>query len=137
MEFIGAWARADSEKQMRIMNCTFDDVRAGNHSFPRGFNTAATEIGRWIVTHADTAEAEASSLVIVADARTRGIPWREIRAHFRALRIGPRQGNALSLFRHLATAFDDYCRMFPETTQLARMAGIQNLMDAILPENQP
>lgn len=129
--FIGAWIRAAPDIQSRIMNCSSDAIKAGTHRFPRGFDTAATEIGRWIEAQHDEDEAKEAALLIVADARDEDIPWRQIRAHFRTMRLGEREGSAVSLFQHLARAFDDYRRMFPATPHTAQVAGIRNLLDAV------
>ena len=135
LAFIGAYHKADPETQARIMGCTFQEIRSGTCHFPPGFDTAATEIGRWLALYEESDDAKEQALKLTADARTRGIGWREIKNHFRMLRLGERQGNAISLFIHLARAFDDYCRKFPATTQAAKVGGVRNLLDAIqLPE---
>lgn len=131
LAFIGPLLKAADETNVRIMGCTWNDIKQGTHHFPPGFDTAATEIGRWLVSYDESAEAQARALEIVGDARDEGISWTDIRAHFRKLRLGERQGNALSLFTHLARAYDEYISNFPATTDQARVAGIRNLLDAV------
>lgn len=131
--FFNAYHDASVEIQIRVMEFSTADILAGSGKLPRGYPTAATEIGRWIegAPESEKAEAATVALQIVADARDKGISWRDIRTHFRKMRLGEREGNALSLFRHLARAYDEYIAKFPDTAQQARVGGVANLLNAI------
>jgi hypothetical protein len=131
--FFNAYHDASAEIQIRLMGFLPADILAGSAKLPRGYPTAATEIGRWIegAPEAERAEAETVALQIVANARDTGASWRDIRTHFRKMRLGEREGNALSLFRHLARAYDEYVAKFPNTTQQTRIGGIMNLLEAV------
>jgi hypothetical protein len=131
MAVLSAIRKAGEETQTRVFGFTLNDVMLGTHYFPPGYDTAATEIGRWIATHDALDEEKHAAIEIVTAARDEGISWADIRAHFRNLRLGEKQGNALSLFAHLARAYDEYIRNFPATTQDARIGGINNLLDAV------
>jgi hypothetical protein len=117
-------SRAPSEMQMSILGFNTDEIMAGTKKFPPGFQTAATEIGRFM----QTSTGHDAVLERIAELINQGNKWSAIRSHFRALRLGARQGNALSLFRHLARAYDEYIQRFPDTTQEAAIGGIKNLL---------
>ena len=131
MATFSAIRKAGEEIQTRVFGFTWNDIKLGTHHFPPGFDTAATEIGRWLTSCDESEEASSAAVEIVTAARGKGISWADIRDHFRKLRLGERQGNALSLYAHLARAYDDYIRNFPATTDKARVAGIRNLLDAV------
>jgi hypothetical protein len=128
--FVGAWLKADEELQIRIMGFAGDALKSGTSPLPRGFTTAAIEITRWVETH-DRETATQAALEIVAEARDKGLSWRDVKAHFRKLRLGEREGNAHSLTLHLSRAFDEYMSRFPATTRQAQAAAVRNLLEAI------
>lgn len=131
VSFIGGLKTATPDIQFRVIGCHWQDVRNGTHNLPNGFPTTATEIGRWLANQPDEAEAAQAALLTVANARDENIPWRDIRAHFRTMRLGEREGNAVALTKHLAHAFDDYLRMFPGTAHSAQVAGIRDLLEIV------
>lgn len=135
LETLRAIQKMKPETQEIILGFPLDNVKNGTKPFPPGYDTAATEIGRFIESRNDNAEAVDAAMEILIDARTRGIPWRDIRAHFRKLRLGEKQGNALSLTMQLARALDDYTRKFPATTKAVRVAAIRNLLAIVEDES--
>jgi hypothetical protein len=77
----------------------------GPGKFPPGWQTAAEEIGRFLVLIDADDDTVRGYLLIAVNARRDGIPWRAIRSHFRSLRLGDRCGNALSLRSELFDFF--------------------------------
>lgn len=124
--------QATPEEHLAIFGCSRPEMHTkwgGN--LPPGTYKAGIEIGRYIDAIGDTDENKAMIFQTILKARQNEIPWRDITAHFRQLRLGYRQGNAISLFAHLAAAYDDYIRRFPATTHNARIGGVNNLLEAI------
>ncbi len=90
---------------------------------------AKVEVARYMALPG--AMSEEAVLETIKNALNTGVSWKAIRAHFRELRLGQRQGNALSLYAHLSAAYDEYILRFPATTQKQRIAGIQNLLESV------
>jgi hypothetical protein len=131
--FFNLWHGSDAETQKGIMGHTTVEMANGTGCLPRGWATATAEIGRWIESRGGTDEAKASSIYITLNARKDGIAWRDIRAHFRKLRLGERKGNALSLTYHFCRALDEYMAKFPATTRQAQAGAARNLLESIEP----
>lgn len=131
--FFNAYNAASAEVQIRIMGFLPAALLAGTARLPRGYPTAATEIGRWIneAPKYEEAEATTAALEIVADARDNGVSWSKIRAHFRTIRLGERRGNANSLQKHLSHALKGYVRRYPATFHSAQVLGIQHLLENV------
>ncbi|MEI6676848.1 MAG: hypothetical protein WCO57_16885 [Verrucomicrobiota bacterium] len=127
LPLIGAIKKLQETDQRRVIGCTAGEIMSGAKDYQPGFYTTATEIGRYLNAGGNIS----TVFEIILDARDKEIPWKEIKAHFRKLRLGERKGNAFSLFAHLGRAYDEYIRNFPATTPQARLAGIRNLLDAV------
>jgi len=124
----GPLQKADTDTQRAILGCTADELKAGTHSWPRGFKTAAVEAGRYLkATGADAG----TVLRVIADARKAGTPWADIAAHYRRLRLGDRKGNAWTLTKALARTLDEYRRRFPKTPPEQTRAAVENLLDLL------
>jgi hypothetical protein len=118
------------DEQRDLCGSTSEEQVAGKAK-PRRWETAAVEIGRYLVAVGETEANEAEVVRIVRKARIEGIKWGIIGKHFRKLRLGKRQGNEHSLFACLARAFDDYCEMFPATTQEDKEEAIRRLLETV------
>jgi hypothetical protein len=91
---------------------------------PRGWSSAALEIGRLLEAIDADDETARGYLLVAVNARRDGVSWRVLRSHFRSLRLGERCGNARSLVAELAKTLDRYCSRFPATTD-------QTIADAV------
>ena len=105
--------------------------KARTGKFPKGWGNTADEIGRFLVSLAGDESAEAEWLRIAVNARRNGIPWRDIRSHFRALRLGQRQGNAMALTTELARTIDGYRSRFPATTDQQMIGAVESLLEVL------
>jgi hypothetical protein len=105
--------------------------KAGTGRFPPGWKTAAEEIGRFLVSLAGNKSAETEWLRVAIEARRNGIPWRDIRSHFRAIRLGKRQGNAISLTTELARTIDGYRSRFQATTDQQMIGAVESLLEVL------
>jgi len=130
-EFAAIVEAADAEDQRKVIGCTTSDIIAGAGRFPRGYQTCATEIGRYLQATGNTATNRQSVLDVVIDGLDRGFGWKNIRAHFRQQRLGDKGGNALSLLNALALALDNYVRNFPGTTKQQKIGAITSLLEII------
>ncbi len=92
----------------------------------------AVEIGRLLSSLGADDETERGYLLVAVNARRDGAPWRTIRSHFRALRLGERAGNAVSLLQELARTIDSYCSRFPATTDTMVAGAVRSLLGVIL-----
>ena len=126
--FFSAWAASDQDTQRQIMGYTADDSMKGKATHQRGYATAAAEIGRWIVGEGVAYETMDDALHIVLTMRQDGRAWRDIRLHFRRLRLGTKEGNAQSLRTHITRAIDDYCRKFPATSEATKIQAVLELL---------
>lgn len=106
-------------------------AKAGTGKFPKGWGNTADEIGRFLVSLAGDESAEAEWLRVAVEARRNGIPWGDIRSHFRALRLGKRQGNALALTTELARTIDGYRSRFPATTDQQMIGAVESLLEVL------
>jgi hypothetical protein len=120
--------RAGTEAQRAVWGCTSADIMAGTGNLPKGWRTAAASIGRYLAATDDDPTHVAG---IVVEARRDGISFGDIADHFRRLRLGDREGNAVSLTQALARALDEYRRRFPKTTDQQARAALQNVADAL------
>jgi hypothetical protein len=132
LSLVRAIQKAPEASQRLILGCTAKDIEAGQQALPKGFRGAAESAGRWIEAGGDPAAA----VDIVADARQRGISFGDITTHFRSLRIGEREGSALSLTRTLARTLDEYQKRFPKTTDDQRIGAVRSLL-SILEKETP
>ena len=121
----GPLQEADPDTQRAILGCTADEIKAGTHTWPHGFKTAAVEAGRYLEA---TGTDAAAVLRVIADARKAGTPWADIAAHYRRLRLGDREGNAWTLTKALARTLDEYRRRFPKTTPQQARAAVEDLL---------
>lgn len=131
--FHGIISKLSDERANEVFGFTKDDIMARRHLEKRkGMETASVQIVRWIETHGTKEDA----LDIIADARGKGYTWTIIGKHFRNLRLGEREGNAMSFTSHLCRAFDDYIARFPATTTQAQVSAIRNLLDLVEAEDE-
>ena len=115
------------EELQTLLGFTWEELRDGIKPFPRGWDSAANEIGRFIADD----ETARDYLLVAVNARRDGMPWRLIRSHFRNLRLGERQGNSLSLLTELARTVDDYCLRFPATTHQMITGAANSLLEIV------
>lgn len=108
-----------------------DEQRRSGGPLPRGWSSAALEIGRLLERIDDDDETIRGYLLIAVNARRDGIPWRAIRSHFRTLRLGERCGNALSLLSELARTIDAYLARFPATTKQMVAGAVESLLEVV------
>ncbi len=104
-----------AEEQSVLLGMDSETYMAGR-LLPRGWSSAALEIGRLLEAIDADDETARGYLLVAVNARRNGISWRVIRSHFRSLRLGERCGNARSLMAELAKTLDRYCSRFPATT---------------------
>ncbi len=118
-----------AEERAVLLGPTGDDLKRGGR-LPRGWDSAALEIGR-LLSAIDDDDTARGYLLVAVNARRDGVSWRVIRSHFRALRLGERQGNALSLLSELARTIDGYRSRFPATTEQMILGAVRNLFDIV------
>lgn len=109
----------------------------GPGKFPPGWQTAAEEIGRFLVSIDADDDTAADYLRIVVQARREGLGWRRIRSHFRALRLGERCGAVQPLALELARAVDAYRSRFPATPPEILVAAARRLIVALSDDSDP
>lgn len=121
------------EEQRILFGSTKAEIWSGKGpgKFPPGWQTAAEEIGRFLVSIDAEDDTAAEYLRIVVQARRDGIGWRRIRSHFRSLRLGERRGNALSLLSELARTVDAYRSRFPATTDQMIAGAVRSLFGIV------
>ena len=124
-----------AEERAVLFGLTDDDMRRRGH-YPRGWDSAALEIGR-LLSAIDDDDTVRGYLLVAVNARRDGVSWRVIRSHFRALRLGERQGNALSLLSELARTIDGYRSRFPATTEQMILGAVRNLLDIVSERTGP
>jgi hypothetical protein len=131
--FLGLIIKAPEETQREIMGCTCADLHAGKYDgkYPPGLMTLGYEAGRFLESINATDEDKSNALKLVLNARRAGVSMHDIKAHFRKLRLGEREGSAYSLTLHLSRAFDEYMSRFPATTRQAQAAAVRNLLEVI------
>lgn len=84
-----------------------------SQSFPVGYKGTAAEFGRYIeMSGADPVE-EARTFMQFFDG---GSSWRSLRAYYRLLRLGIREGNGEILARAIHRTITDYRKNFPKIT---------------------
>lgn len=117
-----------AEEHTILFGATDDDLRRSG-TFPRGWDSAALELGRLL--HGIDADDDTARrfLLIAVDARRDGISWRDIRSHFRKLRLGERCGNAVSLLLELSRTVDAYRSRFPATTDQMIAGAARSLLE--------
>jgi hypothetical protein len=127
-EFTVVVQKAPAEIQKLVWGHTEAEIMgASGGSFARGYRAMAESIGRWIAAGGDREQA----LKVVVDALKRGLSFRDISEHFRRLRLGERQGKALSLYRALCRTVDDYRKRFPKTTNQQTITAVQSLLEGL------
>ncbi len=134
MAALTAVTTADADTQRAVWGCTEEEIRAGTGHFPKGWQGAAVEAGRFLEATGADADETASVARTMADARKRGLSFRDIAVHYRRLRLGKREGNALSLTTAIARTIDDYRRRFPLTTQEQTSEALRSVLAFV--ENQ-
>jgi hypothetical protein len=109
----------------------------GPGKFPPGWQTAAEEIGRFLVSVGADDDTAADYLRVVVQARRDGIGWRRIRSHFRSLRLGERRGDVRPLLLELARTVDAYRSRFPATPDEIVVAAARRLVVVLSDEPAP
>jgi hypothetical protein len=109
----------------------------GPGKFPPGWQTAAEEIGRFLVSIEADDDTAADYLRVAVNARRNRVPWRAIRSHFRSLRLGERQGNAVALWIELSRTIDAYIARFPATTKQMIVGAVESLLEVVSEEIAP
>lgn len=123
------------EERAVLFGLTDDDIRRDGN-VPRGWESAALEIGR-LLSAIDDDDTARGYLLVAVNARRDGVSWRVIRSHFRSLRLGERQGNALSLLSELARTIDGYRWRFPATTDQMVLGALQSLVGIVVERIDP
>lgn len=119
-----------------LFGATDDELRRGG-TFPRGWDSAALELGR-LLHGIDADDGTARGYLLIAvNARRDGISWRAIRSHFRSMRLGERCGNAVSLLLELSRTVDAYRSRFPATTDQMIAGAVRSLLEAVSEESAP
>lgn len=108
-----------------------DEQRRSGARLPRGWSSTALEIGRLLEQIDADDETARGYLLVAVNARRDGVSWRAIRSHFRSLRLGERQGNALSLLSELARTIDAYRSRFPATTDQMIVGAVESLLGIV------
>jgi len=109
----------------------------GPGKFPPGWQTAAEEIGRFLVSIEADDDTAAEYLRVAVQARREGIGWRRIRSHFRSLRLGQRKGNAIALWIELSRTIDAYLARFPATTKQMVAGAVESLLEVVSEDPDP
>jgi hypothetical protein len=127
------------DEQRVVFGFTQAEIMAGKGpgKFPPGWQTAAEEIGRFLVSIGADDDTAADYLRVVVQARRDGIGWRRIRSHFRSLRLGERQGNAIALWIELSRTIDAYLARFPATTKQMIVGAVESLLEVVSEESDP
>jgi hypothetical protein len=125
-----------AEERTVLFGATDDELRSGG-TFPRGWDSAALELGRLLHGIDADDDTAADYLRVAVNARRDGVSWRAIRSHFRSLRLGERQGNALSLLSELARTIDCYRSRFPATTDQMIVGAVESLLEVVSEESAP
>jgi hypothetical protein len=127
------------DEQRLLFGCTKSEIMAGKGpgKFPPGWQTAAEEIGRFLVSIGADDDTAAEYLRVVVQARRDGIPWRAVRSHFRSLRLGERQGNAIALWIELSRTIDAYLARFPATTKQMIVGAVESLLEVVCEQTDP
>jgi|688.fasta_scaffold595241_3 hypothetical protein len=127
------------DEQRVLFGSTKSEIWSGKGpgKFPPGWQTAAEEIGRFLVSIAADDDTAADYLRVVVKARRDGISWRGIRSHFRSLRLGERQGNAIALWIELSRTIDAYRSRFPATTDQMIVGAVESLLEVVSEQTDP
>jgi hypothetical protein len=120
-----------AEDRAVLLGASDDELRRGTKSFSRGWDSGAVEIGRFLSSLGADDETERGYLLVAVNARRKGIPWRDIRSHFRVLRLGERTGNSMSLLQELARTIDGYRSRFPATTDTMVAGAVESLLEVL------
>ena len=133
-----AYDLPDNEQRI-LLGTTKADAMSGKGpgKFPPGWQTAAEEIGRFLVSIAADDDTAADYLRVAVQARRDGISWRGIRSHFRSLRLGERRGNAIALWIELSRTIDAYLARFPATTKQMVVGAVESLLEVVSEELAP
>lgn len=118
LKLIGALEDADPSDFRAVMGHSEEEMMAGCR-FPKGYKTAANEIGRFMVMSGTPGK---EVIRVVADARNGGATYARIAAHFRELRLGKRQGNVHALASAIIRAINEYQKHFAMTEDEIRNA---------------
>ncbi len=120
-----------ADERTVLLGASDDELRRGTKTFPRGWESVAVEIGRLLSSLGAEDETERGYLLVAVNARRDGASWRTIRSHFRALRLGKRQGNAMALTTELARTIDGYRSRFPATTDQQMIGAVESLLEVL------
>jgi hypothetical protein len=120
-----------ADERTVLLGASDDELRRGTKTFPRGWESVAVEIGRLLSSLGADDETERGYLLVAVNARRDGASWRTIRSHFRALRLGKRQGNAMALTTELARTIDGYRSRFPATTDQQMIGAVESLLEVL------
>jgi hypothetical protein len=127
------------DEQRILFGSTKTEIWSGKGpgKFPPGWQTAAEEIGRFLVSIGADDDTAADYLRVAVNARRTGTPWRAIRSHFRSLRLGERQGDAIALWIELSRTIDAYLDRFPATTKQMIVGAVESLLEVVSEESAP
>ena len=126
-----AASKLSGEEQTILWGGTFKQIRNGDVNFPRGWVTAANEIGRYFIAFVDEDEDRLMLMQSVAKARRDGSQWRDIGSHYRSLRLGERTGNDLALVCALCRTLDEYKLKFPATSEATITGAVKGFLQIV------
>ena len=101
-------------------------------AWPKGFQTAAVEMGKYIYAGAD----ESAAVEFMAQARKDGVPFGDIAAHFKRFRLGNKEADAWHLTTRLVKFVNEYAKTFPNITQQQMITATENLRDMLIEDLQ-
>ena len=116
--------KCDEETQRLVLGTNVQSLRAGTAKTSKGFPTMAREAMRWT----DKAGVDISETVsVIANARREAFSYADIRAHFRNLRLGKREGDEQSLALAIRRTVLEYRQRFPLTTTEQVQAALERV----------
>lgn len=120
----------DDEAFQTVMGISEREILSSSSGkYPKGWNMAGVEIGRYLEKSGDTFD---NVKTILVDARRRGISFSDIAAHFRQARLGARKGNPEALMSDILRVVSQYKKRFPLTTDediLDSLRAVTNIID--------
>jgi hypothetical protein len=134
---LGPALRLLSAGERAVLLGVDDEQRRSGATLPRGWSSAALEIGRLLERCDADDDTTRGYLLVAVNARRDGVSWRAIRSHFRSLRLGERQGTAIALWIELSRTIDAYLARFPATTKQMVVGAARSLLEVVSEESDP
>ncbi len=122
----------DEDRYPKIFGFTVQEVMSGEKCFPRGSHAAFEQIGRLIVEIGADADEKRQIMDVVQEAVENGCTWAEIKAHYRRLRLGNREGDVDGMKRAGLSAVAEYRKKFPKTSCETVAQALRDILDRVL-----